>query len=148
MNYECRALLPRDDCLARGGRWYSDVNACTFFASRDANVVECEKQGGSWGRFGARMEHCALDSERAACVSDGGRWEKRGLSQLFRCIRESKDGGKVCTDRSECEFECLYDGPPPRTSGPEISGRCSSDNDRQRWHGIVHKGQYSALPVE
>lgn len=60
--------------------------------------------------------------EPAACTAAGGLCAYAGFCFGQACVKKSSDGGKTCTDSSQCESGCLAaDGTP---KGP-ATGRCA-----------------------
>ena len=64
--------------------------------------VQCDAVGGMWSRFGVRDHLCGI----------------------YSCAERTKDGGKPCTNRSDCEHLCVTDAPPK--IGAEAPGRCTA----------------------
>jgi hypothetical protein len=63
---------------------------------------ECLAAGDEWGRFGAIAHLCGI----------------------YSCAPRTKDGGKPCRNRAECEYLCVY-----RRSaalGAEVTGECAA----------------------
>ncbi|WP_444454767.1 hypothetical protein ACTTAI_05310 [Rhodobacter capsulatus] len=66
-------------------------------------LVAC-KPGGESGKLqGGGPE--AVAEARAACEGKGGQWAR--LGKMEYCITRTKDAGKSCHSRSECDGECL-----------------------------------------
>lgn len=42
-----------------------------------------------------------------ACEDDGGRWAKAGEGGGMACIFQTRDGGKSCDSKDDCQGECL-----------------------------------------
>lgn len=42
-----------------------------------------------------------------ACEDDGGTWAQAGDSGLRACVFRTRDGGKRCDSRDDCDGECL-----------------------------------------
>jgi hypothetical protein len=42
-----------------------------------------------------------------ACEDDGGTWARAGDGGGMACIRQTRDGGKQCDSKSDCQGECL-----------------------------------------
>ncbi len=83
-------------------------------------------------RLAFEMFDCRLTTrdyflKRAECPSRGGTWGPDGIRQYGRCTRPTSDGGKPCTDGSECEAKCLYSG-PAIPDGTMVSGTCADTN--------------------
>jgi hypothetical protein len=62
---------------------------------------ECRAAGNEWGRFGAIAHLCGI----------------------YSCAERTKDGGKACRNRAECEYLCVYRRTAPL--GAEVSGECA-----------------------
>ena len=63
---------------------------------------ECRAAGDEWARFGAIAHLCGI----------------------YSCAPRTKDGGKPCRNRVECEYLCVY-----RRSaaiGTEVTGECAA----------------------
>jgi hypothetical protein len=73
--------------------------------------------GVDWAGVGCEAGRCTLtpsDCEyggmrRAACTAQGGRWGGciQGRGRSPGCSLPTKDAGKPCTDRSQCESACV-----------------------------------------
>ncbi|MEN9408842.1 MAG: hypothetical protein RL216_816 [Pseudomonadota bacterium] len=46
-------------------------------------------------------------ASQMACEDDGGTWVRSGESGLQTCILRTRDGGKRCDSRDDCDGECL-----------------------------------------
>ena len=71
------------------------------------------------------------DEAKKECLKNGGTWGRQGLSVKEQCNLPTADGGKTCTDSSQCEGPCF---------GKEVgatSGQCSS------W--TINKGCYAPM---
>jgi hypothetical protein len=42
-----------------------------------------------------------------ACEEDGGTWARAGAGGGMSCVRQTRDGGKQCDSKTECQGECL-----------------------------------------
>ena len=62
----------------------------------------CHAAGGQWGRFGA------LDY----------------LCNVYSCAERTRDAGKPCRDRADCEHLCITNQPP--RIGMEAIGQCTA----------------------
>ncbi|MDO8558680.1 MAG: hypothetical protein Q7S09_05910 [bacterium] len=62
--------------------------------------------------------------EKAACAQKGGEWTRVDLAGDKICNMPTTDGGKACTDRSECQGACVGEHASGDTSG-DTSGKCS-----------------------
>jgi len=63
-----------------------------------------------------------LVQTKAQCLKLGGSWKVIGQSLKPRCIVPTTDGGKVCTDHSQCQGLCI--GPQDAKPGTRTTGRC------------------------
>jgi hypothetical protein len=63
---------------------------------------ECRAAGNEWGRFGAIAHLCGI----------------------YSCAERTKDGGKPCRSRAECEYLCVYRRTAPL--GAEVTGECAA----------------------
>lgn len=48
-----------------------------------------------------------IENQRAACIEDGGRFGKGGLSGGMVCFRTPSDANQGCSKSSDCEGDCL-----------------------------------------
>ena len=86
-------------------------------AEQKAAERECRAAGGEWSRFGA------LDA----------------LCGIHRCAPRTKDGGKPCRNRTDCEHLCVTDAPPK--IGTEVQGKCTSVMTSFGCHTHVDEGK-------
>lgn len=63
--------------------------------------------------------------KRAECEASGGAVEQRGMGGLESCVHTYADGGKACTDSSQCEGKCVG-APGPETQ--QTAGSCQKDD--------------------
>lgn len=68
-------------------------------------------------------KHLSSD-ERAQCTSQGGK-PGQVLTGVEGCIRPTTDGGKSCTDGSQCQGTC--NAPPAAKFGDSVQGTCSAE---------------------
>lgn len=68
----------------------------------------------------------ATPVERKACEAAGGTVQRAGLRGWENCVIPFADGGKVCSDNSECQGQCRYTGDWPPTG--KVTGLCQKDN--------------------
>jgi hypothetical protein len=62
--------------------------------------------------------------ERARCTAQHGRVMIAGLSGNEMCALPYRDGGKRCTDGSQCAGDCMFEGSQPVRATARVSGRC------------------------
>jgi hypothetical protein len=46
-------------------------------------------------------------ASQIACEKDDGTWARAGAGGGMACIRQTRDGGKQCDSKSDCQGECL-----------------------------------------
>lgn len=44
---------------------------------------------------------------QVACEVDRGLWSRTGSGEIFACVQRTRDGGKRCDSKSDCDGECL-----------------------------------------
>ena len=63
-----------------------------------------------------------------ACRAAGGQWAKFGvhdhLCGIYSCAERTRDGGKPCRNRADCEHLCVTDR--PAVIGAEAPGKCTA----------------------
>ena len=64
----------------------------------------------------------------AACSAEGGTVKGVCMFGMPACVRPYRDGGKACTDGSQCEGNCIQTEPwvPP---GTETTGICETTDE-------------------
>ena len=67
-----------------------------------AREVQCRAVGGEWSRFGVYDHLCGI----------------------YSCAERTKDAGKECRNRADCEHLCVTDAPP--RIGAEAAGHCTA----------------------
>jgi hypothetical protein len=64
----------------------------------------------------------------AQCRAAGNEWARFGvlahLCGIYSCAERTRDAGKPCRNRSECEHLCVTDAPP--RIGAEAPGTCTA----------------------
>ncbi len=74
------------------------------------------------------------------CQKQGGKLQKAGLAGCYTCIVEYADGGKTCSDSSECEGACLnYNNFAPADK-PKQTGQCAKTNSPFGCYQRIEKG--------
>jgi len=73
----------------------------------------------------------ATPTTEAECGACNGDWGAHGIDPTPKCLCRTKDGGKTCRGKDDCEAECVADGderqvtqPGPPQLGFRI-GRCA-----------------------
>jgi hypothetical protein len=63
-----------------------------------------------------------------ACLAAGNVWARFGvhdhLCGIYSCAERTRDGGKPCRDRADCEHLCVTDR--PAVIGAEAPGKCTA----------------------
>jgi hypothetical protein len=54
------------------------------------------------------------------CLAKGGKWILYPMGQFYFCAVNTRDGGKVCTDDSQCQGDC-----EPVSNDHKSLGRCA-----------------------
>ena len=67
-----------------------------------AREAECRAAGGQWSRFGVRDHLCGI----------------------YSCAERTKDAGKACRNRADCEHLCVTSASP--RIGAEALGECTA----------------------
>ena len=85
------------------------------------------------------------------CRACNGVWGQHGLDQTQRCVCRTKDAGKACRGKDDCEGECIADGgerevtqPGPPPLGFWI-GKCAEMRTTFGCHAFLPRK--SAQPV-
>ena len=67
-------------------------------------------------------------SAEQACNAAGGQWARHGvldhLCGIYSCAERTKDGGKPCSSRAECEHLCVTEA--PARIGADAAGKCTA----------------------
>lgn len=64
----------------------------------------------------------------AACSAKGGTIQPVGRAQIPTCVTPYADAGKACTDKSQCQGQCVLEG--NLEAQGEVTGACQK-TDRQ-----------------
>ena len=66
--------------------------------------------------------------KEAECRAAGGEWSRFGvhdhLCGIYSCAERTKDAGKPCRNRAECEHLCITNAQP--SIGAEVTGQCTA----------------------
>jgi hypothetical protein len=82
----------------------------------------------------------SLHERAVSCEKEGGRMNV-GLADDGDCVFPTSDGGKLCRDARDCEFECW--GPFYAESGTPVVGRCADWPIGFGCHNRVKNGRAS-----
>jgi len=67
-----------------------------------AKEEQCRAAGGAWARYGVRDHLCGI----------------------YSCAERTRDAGKPCASRADCEHLCITKAPPKL--GADAAGECSA----------------------
>lgn len=95
-----------------------------------------------------------LPLNKEECLKKGGVWEKQGPEPFETCDIKTKDGGRECSDVSQCEGTCMV-----KLSDEEFrsgmkgkkwkhNGICSMWRVTLGCFGIVKKGEVSVMCID
>jgi len=77
----------------------------------------------------------------AACQTQGGKWQRVGLTGHYACVLIHSDAGKSCTDSAQCQGRCQHPiGPVPGSSDTPATGTCQATNQPFGCFSEVLKG--------
>lgn len=138
------------------------IIALVFLRGNEDTWV-CEK--GEWVKHGnpsfpkpivscSGKEIKALPRNKEDCLKMDGVWEKQGPEPFETCDIKTKDGGRVCSDISQCEGTCMV-----KLSEDEFSegmrgkvfkknGTCSLWRVTLGCFGMVKQGKMSVICVD
>lgn len=71
-------------------------------AQQAAGEKQCRAAGGEWARFGVRDHLC----------------------NVYSCAPRTRDGGKPCRHRADCEYQCVHE--THAALGAEVTGKCAA----------------------
>lgn len=80
---------------------------------------------GAKRRAESPFRHLMGPEKRAECEASGGTVMRRGMANMETCVHSYADGGKACTDSSQCEGKCVG-APGPETQ--QTAGSCQKDD--------------------
>ena len=84
--------------------------------------------GTAYGQNCPPVDAEAQKSRELQCRAAGGEWSRFGvhdhLCGIYSCAERTRDAGKPCRNRADCEHLCVTDLPPK--IGAEAAGRCSA----------------------
>ena len=74
----------------------------------------------------------------ASCTAKGGTVRPVCRMQKPACVIAYSDAGKVCSDKSDCQGRCLYQGEAPAEAS--VTGQCQATSDPCGCFTTVVKG--------
>ena len=88
------------------------------------------------------------DSRPRGCVARGGEIARGPLGERY-CRFVLSDGGKACTDASQCAGDCLYKSPEAYSAPPgQVVGFCQRENATPGCYARVINGRAVSLGCE
>jgi len=78
----------------------------------------------------------------AQCTAKGGSIQPVGKAQIPTCVIPYADAGKACTDKSQCEGQCVLEGNlEPQDN---VTGQCQKTNRQFGCFARVENGKATA----
>jgi hypothetical protein len=102
--------------------------------------AECRRRKATWDD-GTNSRPVCVDDTEQQCLSRGGRWYREGLMRVLQCVVPTRDGGKNCSDGTQCEHECVYTGRTLHEASEPITGQCSHERNHFGCRTLVAKGK-------
>lgn len=126
--HSCAVKWPEEKCKSGGANWDIPRRTCIYFPNPTDTKAQCVALGGVWGAHETVSEHCFFKQAKDACLREGGSWKPMGMLGRSHCLRSSRDGGRSCTDQSQCQFGCLAKK-LPLSSTDSVVGACAADDN-------------------
>ena len=92
---------PKSDADCRASGVCQTYRACVYFGEGNPeNPNRCVKD----------RRKASADNDEGTCKKSGGKWlgRQRGRGRITGCNLPTEDGGKACTDSSQCESACVH----------------------------------------
>jgi hypothetical protein len=84
--------------------------------------------GPAWAQDCPRIDQEKQKADQAACQATGGQWGRFGaiafLCGVYSCAPRTRDGGKACHGRADCEYLCTSKRELPL--GSPVTGECAA----------------------
>lgn len=132
----CKSCTQKVDC-------YGFVSSCQY---------QCKSNiDGIWQTVDCNPAKIQVPANQGACESSGGTWGPVGFSEVPICVMLTYDGGKECSDSSECQATCEaelveedYDN---LAKGIPVykKGRCTSSTSPVGCHTYVVNGKVGQM---
>lgn len=71
----------------------------------------------------------AASPDVAQCTAKGGTVRPVCRMQKPACVIAYADAGKTCSDKSDCQGRCLYQGEAPADPAAAVTGQCQATSD-------------------
>lgn len=81
----------------------------------------------------------SAEAQAAACSAKGGSIQPVGKAQIPTCVIPYADAGKACTDKSQCEGQCVLEGNLEPQG--EVAGACQKTNRQFGCYARVVNGK-------
>lgn len=81
------------------------------------------------------------NSAASACAAQGGRIERVGRAQTEQCVIPFADGGRACTDGSQCSSGNCIGSVEAAQSQANASGQCQATNMRFGCYSTIVNGR-------
>ena len=84
------------------------------------------------------------EADQTACTEAGGLYQQAGMLGWYNCFAQYTDGGKVCSDASDCQGDCrsseASNMAPDGTPEP-MTGQCTATSNPFGCYTVVSEGQ-------
>ncbi len=95
---------------------------------------------------GGRLAGGDVPTSESTCLARGGSWTQLGRAPVKQCLLRTRDAGKTCSGREQCEGLCL--APDGAVDGDRVEGTCSVDTNRFGCRSLVRDGVVTTLCVD
>lgn len=131
-------------CEKQGGTLsiIKDVGDNEYGICKFDDGTECEEWDYFRGNCKPGDTKIAVPANEEQCKSLGGEWGRFGMADILRCNLPTKDGGKSCTDGSQCEAGICS----ARTG--ENSGTCPDLRLNFGCMDVIESGKIASLCVD
>ncbi len=108
----------------------------------DKPLTSVKTQKIDLSQYQYQREMCQKITEKEVidCQQQGGKLQRAGLMGCYTCIVEYADGGKTCSDSSECQGDCLNYDDFISTGKINQTGQCAKDNSPFGCYQVIEKG--------
>lgn len=148
----------------QGGRWLIAATAIALSACTTgplappppANVPigelrtqqACEQRGGTWdtGSRAIPGGMCVAGTS-AACVRQGGQWQRVCLLGTLACVLPYPDANKACTDASQCSGGRCHKRGEVRNTAGQLVGACIPNNNPCQGAIWIENGEAVPTPI-
>lgn len=92
------------------------------------------------------QQRAMTEAEKTDCIANGGLMARGGKAQVETCRSRFADGGKACTDSSQCQGGCNGDRVRPGASHPV--GQCNTHSGQFGCQSYLAKGVVHDICVD